>query len=104
MPVTRHTPKVPGISVASRSAKALRGGESVSSNPRGCASSEEFRTALDVILAATANLRDYRNRLSAEDHTAAVLDIEAAVEQISNGLDNAKTQRTPGSGVKRRVH
>ena len=75
MPVTRHTSKVPGISLASASPK-----------PRGCASSEEFRTALDVILTATANLRDYRDRLSAADHNAAVRDIEEAAELIARGL------------------
>jgi len=80
MPVSRHNPRVPETSLTS-----------ASFNPRGCPSSEEFRTAVGVILAAAANLRDYRDRLSAEDHTAAVLDIETAAEQISNGLDAAQT-------------
>ncbi len=93
MPVTRHTPKVPGIALSS-----------VSFNPGGCASSEQFRAALDVILAATANLRDYRDRLSAEEHTAAVIDIEVAAEQISNGLGAAQTPpRNSRTGGKRRA-
>lgn len=93
MPAARHNPKVPGISLTPACAGL-----------RHCASPEELRTALDIILGAAANLRHYRDRLTPEDHTATVRDIEQAAEQISAGLAVEQSPpRAAPTGVKRRA-
>ena len=75
MPAARHNPKVPELSPTSASAR-----------PPCHETWQELRTALDIIMAAAANLRHYRDRLSPDDHTATVRDIEQAAEQIASGL------------------
>ena len=112
MTVTRHNPNVPGIpsppdaarrrvlNVAAAVPPAAT--KSEDTGLRGCASSQELRAALNVILAAVANLRDYRDRLSAEDHKAAVLDIEEATEQIAGKLA-LESAIDVVAGVKRRA-
>jgi hypothetical protein len=71
----RHTAKVPENSLTSASAS------------RDCHGSfEQIRAAIDVILAGAANLRHYRDRLTPDDHSAIVSDIEEAAEQISRDL------------------
>ena len=112
MTVTRHNPNVPRMPSPSDAARprGLNGAAAappVATKPedtggRGCASSQELRAALNVIRAAVANLRDYRERLSAADHTAAVLDIEEATEQIAKELELASAIDV-GAGVKRRA-
>ena len=71
--------------------------------PRRDVSFEGVRAALDVILAAAANLRDYRDRLTSDDHFATVRDIEQAAEQIARKLE---LERGPApaaaTGLKRR--
>lgn len=54
--------------------------------PTPPAPAAELRDALDTILAAAANLRLYRERLTPEDFNATVRDIEDATEQISAQL------------------
>ena len=75
MRATHHTPKVPGKSPPPSGSGVLRR-----------VSSEELRAALDIILAAAANLRHYRDRLTPDDHAATVRDIEEAAERISADL------------------
>jgi hypothetical protein len=93
MRAARHNPKVPGISPTLAHAVPPRD-----------AAWEELHTALEIILAAAANLRHYRERLTPEDHTATVRDIEQAAEQISAGLALEKLA-TPANttGGKRRT-
>jgi hypothetical protein len=64
---------------------------------------EELHTALDIIRAAAANLRHYRDRLTSHDYTAAVRDIEQAAEQISHGLttENSTLLTAVASGKRR---
>ena len=93
MRATRHNSQVLEISRTSASA-----------SPRRHATWEELHTALDIIMVAAANLRHYRDRLTPEDHTATIRDIEQAAEQISASL--AEQQSPPSSvttGVKRRM-
>ncbi len=78
MLATRHNLKVHGTSLLP-----------VSNERRDRAPFDELRAALEVILGAAANLRQYRERLTPEDHTATVRDIEQAAEQIFNGLELA---------------
>jgi hypothetical protein len=75
MPVTRHNPQVHEIPLPSAGRVEDR-----------FTSQEEIRAALDIILAATANLRHYRDRLSTEDRTTTVRDIEEAAEEIARVL------------------
>ena len=89
MRATLHTSPMPGKSLTPASPVPPRG-----------ALPEELHTALDIILAAAANLRHYRERLTPEDHIATVRDIEQAAEQISHGLERVVL---PAAGVKRRV-
>ena len=67
MPSARHHPKAPGTSPTPAPTSAA-----------------ELRDALDVIHAAVANLRLYRERLTTDDYAAALGDIENAAEQIFN--------------------
>lgn len=89
MPAARHNSQVPGISPTSDS-----------TSPPCHKAWEELRTALDIIVAAAANLRHYRDRLTPDDHTATVRDIEQAAEQIAKRLES---ERARAAGVKRRV-
>lgn len=89
MPASRHNQKVSGLPPTLASA-----------GPSRHATWEDLRASLDIIMAAAANLRHYRDRLSPDDHTATVRDIEQAAEQIANRLES---ERAPAAGVKGRT-
>jgi hypothetical protein len=76
MSVARHNSQVPGISFAAARDSAA-----------GWATEEQFRTALEVIRVAATNLRHYHARLTLEDYTAIVNDIEQAAESLSHSLE-----------------
>ena len=91
MPDSRHNPTVPGNSLPSAGGGARR-----------CTSSDDLRTALDVIRAAAANLRNYRERLTPEEHTASACDIEEAADHIARRLETAAALKsTAGTNGKR---
>jgi hypothetical protein len=90
MPRALHNPQVPGILLT----------PARFSQQHRCASAAEFSDALDVIHAAVANLRLYRDRLTLDDYSASLQDIEHAAAQISRGAAReaaripAKTRNT----------
>jgi len=89
-----HNPEMPGNSppsVGGGSPRPLRW--------------EDLHTALDTIIAAAANLRHYRDRLTSNDYTVTVGDIEQAAEQISHGLAmRTSPARAVVTREKRRTH
>ena len=69
--------------------------------PRRRESMEELRTALDIIVAAAANLRHYRERLTAEEHAETVRDIEQAAEWIATELGVGEPTTMSATGRQR---
>ena len=69
--------------------------------PRHRESVAEFRTALDIIAGAAANLRHYRERLTAEEHAETVRDIEQAAEWIATELGVGEPTTMSATGRQR---
>jgi hypothetical protein len=59
------------------------------------ASIDQLRAAVGVILAGTANLRHYRDRLTPDEHIVIVSDIEEATEQILRALPAETARAAP---------